>query len=80
MYKLKICTKKKKIPFQNLKINQKEKIIVGLKNLVFALGTIKTLTYSTENPNSSSKNPNSGSSSAFSLKFSMISLLLFFLF
>ena len=49
-------------------------------NLVFALGTIKTLTYSTENPNSSSKNPNSGSSSAFSLKFSMISLLLFFLF
>ena len=34
MYKLKICTKKKKIPFQNLKINQKEKIIVGLKNLV----------------------------------------------
>ena len=48
-------------------------------NLVFALGTIKTLTYSTENPNSS-KNPNSGSSSAFSLKFSMISLLLFFLF
>ena len=49
-------------------------------NLVFALGTSKTLTYSTENPNPSSENPNSGSSSAFSLKFSMISLLLFFLF
>ena len=49
-------------------------------NLVFALGTSKTLTYSTENPNSSSQNPNSGSSSAFSLKFNMISLLLFFLF
>ena len=50
-------------------------------NLVFALGTSKTLTYSTETPNSSSQNPNSsGSSSAFSLKFSMISLLLFFLF
>ena len=49
-------------------------------NLVFALGTSKTLTYSTENPNPSSENPNSDSSSAFSLKFSMISLLLFFLF
>ena len=49
-------------------------------NLVFALGTSKTLTYSTENPNSSAQNPNSGSSSAFSLKFNMISLLLFFLF
>jgi hypothetical protein len=52
----------------------------GDANLVFALGTSKTLTYSTENPNSSSQNPNSGSSSAFSLKFNMISLLLFFLF
>ena len=52
----------------------------GDANLVFTLGTSKTLTYSTENPNPSSENPNSGSSSAFSLKFSMISLLLFFLF
>jgi len=49
-------------------------------NLVFALGTSKTLTYSTENPNSSSENPNSGSSSSFFLYFIMISLLLFFLF